>query len=249
MNSSALPAGYRNVMTLEMKRENKLAVVINALAAAAAIPLMIIGMIISPLSEANSAINSDYAWLVLIKPLFLLVGIAIYTLLREGLHGLLIKYLGGAKPTFGYTGLYIYACNDKGCFNKRTHIIISLAPSVVLFVFLLVLNIILPAFLFWIIYLIQIINITGAVGDIYVAYAAKKMPDDLLVHDTGVAIKFYTKEKVLSPVPEFEFVFTIYEKIRTVYLVKLKKFCKRAAVKLNKTFRSLSENIKKKRGK
>jgi len=230
-NYTVLPQGYRNVLTLKLKN-GRLAVMINALAAAAAVPVLLLGVIIKPMAEANADVVSDKAWLVLIKPLFLLFGIMLYTILREGIHGLLIKYVGGASPTFGFTGLYVYACNDKGFFNKKTHILISILPSAIMVAALLILNIALPSYWFWVIYLIQTINIAGAVGDIYIAYAAHRMPSELLVRDMGVAVRFYTKEKTNVKISQFEAVYAMCRKFRTVYFAKAIKFIKQASVKI-----------------
>ena len=47
---------------------------------------------------------------------------------------------------------------------------------------------------FWIIYFVQIGNLTGAVGDLYVTYLISKMPDDTLIQDTGVSMTMHSKQ-------------------------------------------------------
>lgn len=46
----------------------------------------------------------------------------------------------------------------------------------------------------WIVYFIQIINISGAAGDIYVTYKMSRLPADILVNDVGVSMTVYSAE-------------------------------------------------------
>ncbi len=47
---------------------------------------------------------------------------------------------------------------------------------------------------FWIAYIIQIANISGAAGDLYVTARFTRLPKDILVRDSGVAMEVYSKE-------------------------------------------------------
>ena len=53
----------------------------------------------------------------------------------------------------------------------------------------------LPESWFWVVYFIQIANISGAAGDAYVTYKMLTLPKDILVNDTGVAMTVYVKEE------------------------------------------------------
>ena len=48
-----------------------------------------------------------------------------------------------------------------------------------------------PAEYFLCLYAIQIFNISGAVGDIYVTWLVLRMPQGVLIYDEGVSMKFF----------------------------------------------------------
>lgn len=214
MNHPTLPSGYRRIITLELKRNSRLAITVNALAAAAVVPLLILGLILKPIGKAYAAIDFHQAWLLLLQPLFLIIGIAAYTFLHEGVQGLLIRIVTGTSPTFGFSGLSLYACSDRQYIGKKTYLLLSLGPSAFLFLLLLILNIALPDFCFWIVYFVQMVNITGMVGDVYIAGLIRRMPEDLLVRDRGVDISFYSKEDFVGELLDFGFIVKIWKEIK-----------------------------------
>ena len=48
-----------------------------------------------------------------------------------------------------------------------------------------------PTLGFWGIYFIQIANLSGAAGDLYVTYLFSRLPSDILVQDVGVSMVVY----------------------------------------------------------
>ena len=71
---------------------------------------------------------------------------------------------------------------------------IALAPIVIWGIILLVLNLIFQETWFWVIYFIQICNLSGAAGDLYVSYRFSKLPEDILINDIGVSMTIYGRE-------------------------------------------------------
>ena len=47
---------------------------------------------------------------------------------------------------------------------------------------------------FWVIWFWQIMNVSGAAGDVYVTVKLLRQPQDILVKDTGVAMTVYSAE-------------------------------------------------------
>ena len=60
---------------------------------------------------------------------------------------------------------------------------------------LLIINLLVPDEWIWIVYLIQITNISGATGDFYVTVKFLKMPEDILVKDKGVSMTVYAPKQ------------------------------------------------------
>ena len=57
---------------------------------------------------------------------------------------------------------------------------------------LLILNLVLPDRLFWQVYIIQMINIAGAAGELYAAYRLIKEKKELAVLDDGEKLTYWT---------------------------------------------------------
>ena len=117
-----------------------------------------------------------------------------YLVLHEFTHGAVMKLFGATKLRFGYTGLYAYAGSETDYFGKTAYILVALAPLVVWGVIITAILLVVPRNWFWTAYVLQMINIAGAAGDIYVSVKFSKMPDDILVMDTGVEMKVYSSK-------------------------------------------------------
>lgn len=197
-----LPEGYKEIYRLNLQKDKKKAILLNLLSLIIGVIMLIAGHLIVPMSTVfndyvaclEGAVDgfSKTNALFLVKILVLVAGLFIYMILHELVHGICMKYFGAEKVKYGFTGLYAYAgCADY--FSKTPYIIIALAPVVVWGIVLLILNLLLDTSWFWIIYIIQMANISGASGDLYVTYKFSKMPKDILVHDSGVAMEVYSK--------------------------------------------------------
>ena len=117
-------------------------------------------------------------------------GMVLNIFLHEFVHGIIIKRYSGKKADYGFTGMYAYA-GSKACFNKKNYLVIALAPVVLWGIVLTALLLIVPKYWFWPAFLIQLTNLSGASGDLYVVWTFSRMPEDILVQDTGVAMTVY----------------------------------------------------------
>ncbi len=178
-----LPEGYSEIFSVDLQKNKKLAVFVNALAIAIAAAMII---------PAVFFIYPDIGLgTFLIQALLSAVGIFVYVILHELTHGVVMSILG-AKPKYGFTGLYAYARADF-YFAKAPYIAVALAPVILWGIVLAVLNIVLPLSWFYPVYIIQVMNISGAAGDLYVTARFIFMPKDILVFDTGTAMTVYSK--------------------------------------------------------
>ncbi|MFQ7159499.1 MAG: DUF3267 domain-containing protein [Ruthenibacterium sp.] len=94
------------------------------------------------------------------------------------------------KVHYGYAGVYAWA-GSKAYFGRKSYIVIALAPLVFWGLVLAALCIVAPAQWFWVFYLVQVTNVSGAAGDFYIAWKAARMPAGVLVQDTGLEMTFY----------------------------------------------------------
>ena len=193
MNVLALPEGYEPIEQIDLQQNKKLALAVNLGAIAFAFILFFIGYWFVPLSAVFASVDSgDFSALlfVLLKLFMMLLGLVLYMVLHEATHGVFMKHYGGIKPKFGLTLLYAY-CGSEAYFDKASYLVIGLSPVVIWGIVLAAACIVIPPDWFWVVYLIQIINLSGAVGDFYVTYRMLKLPKEILVQDSGVAMTVY----------------------------------------------------------
>ena len=72
---------------------------------------------------------------------------------------------------------------------------IALAPLTFWGVILLISQAFVPSEWVWSVYVLQMYNIAGSAGDIYVSFVISEMPEDILVLDDGAAMTVYAPER------------------------------------------------------
>lgn len=187
-----LPQGYSEIFRIDLQKDKKVALFVNIFALAISVLMIIPGAIFVPITTFFDF--SDGLVIYLIRLAVMIFGMTLYLILHELVHGICMKFFSESKVHYGFTGLYAYAGSDA-YFGKKAYIIIALAPIVVWGVVLLLINCFVSVSWFWCVYIIQVINISGAAGDLYVTYKFSKMPSDILVQDAGVSMKVYSSTK------------------------------------------------------
>ena len=186
-----LPVGYKKIYSVNLQKDKKIATIINVGAILIAV-LMAVPMNfyipISTLFDFTQGVKNYFTRFIV-----LMVSMIAYLILHEAVHGVAMKICGTKKVKYGFTGLYAYAGSDD-FYDKKSYIFIALAPVVLWGIVLAVVNCFVSQNWFWVVYLIQISNISGAAGDIYVTAKFSKMPDDILVTDCGVGMTVYSAE-------------------------------------------------------
>ncbi len=129
----------------------------------------------------------------------MIVGMVVYIFVHEGVHGFFIKMFSGKPPFYGKDlkkGMF-YA-GSRCFFGKFAYIVIALAPlivwGIVIALMLSELSAKSPQF-WWYLYAIQILNFTGAAGDLYITWRVIRMPKEVLVQDDGISMKFFLPVK------------------------------------------------------
>ncbi len=176
-----LPQGYERMMSIDLQKDKKLFLIVNGGALFIMILLIAIGNMIVPVSSLFSGWN-----LALV-----LFGIVVYMVLHEWVHGLCMKYFGSKTVTYGFTGVYAYA-GSRDYYSKRMYMVIALAPVVIWGIVLLLLNTMVDMKWFWGIYFIQITNLSGAAGDLYVTWLFSRLPEQILIQDSGISMVVYS---------------------------------------------------------
>lgn len=193
-STQSLPEGYTEIYSVDMQKDKKTALLVNGLAIIIAVVMAV------PMAFHISILemfNMDKGMLdYFARFLTLLFGTFLYLVLHEAVHGITMKLFGATKLRFGFTGMYAFAGSERDYFKKAPYIVIALAPVVVFGIIFGILCPLVPREWFWVIYLLEIANVSGAAGDIFVSLRFLKMPKTILVRDTGV------KMNVFAPLQE-----------------------------------------------
>lgn len=187
-----LPEGYEEIYSVDLQKNVKIALLLNLFAvligAIMAVPMHFV-VPITTIFDMSAGMGA-----YMTRFIALLVLIVVYMVLHELVHGVAMKYCGTKKVRYGFTGMYAFAGSDD-YYGKKAYIFIALAPVVLWGIVLAVINPFVPVQWFWVVYLIQICNISGAAGDLFVTVKFSRMPKDILVKDSGVGMKVYSAEK------------------------------------------------------
>lgn len=188
---NVLPEGYEELYSLDLQKDKQKALLVNGIALAIGV-LMAVPMHFVVTITTLFDISEGYIFRMLSLAL-LSVG---YLILHELVHGVAMKICGTKKVKYGFTGLYAFA-GSEDFYPKKPYIFIALAPVVLWGIVLAVVNFLVPTEWCWIIYLVQIMNISGAAGDFFVTIKFSQFPDDILVKDHGVGMVVYSKHDAL----------------------------------------------------
>ncbi len=186
-----LPSGYSEILSIDLQKNKKLALLVNGIAILIATIMVIPFLFVVPISTLFDF--SQGLPIYFLKFGVILVGVIVYMILHELVHGIAMKICGTKKVKYGFTGLYAFA-GSQDYYYKAPYIFIALAPVVLWGVVLLVINFFVPTSWFWVVYFIQIINVSGAAGDGYVTFKFLSLPKNVLVKDVGTSMVVYNKE-------------------------------------------------------
>ena len=180
-----LPSGYEPAFSVNLQKDKKLAFLVNLIALALAAVMAIPMHFRIPIQTLFDF--SDGLALYLIRFGTLLVALLAYIVLHEAVHGITMKLFGCHRVKFGFTGLYAYAGTEEYLF-KWPYLVVALAPVILWGVVFAVLCCVVPTS--WV-YILQIMNISGAAGHLYVTIRFLPLPRSTLVQDQGVSMTVF----------------------------------------------------------
>ena len=190
MAVEALPEGYREFYSVDLQKNKKVSLFVNLLAVIIAVLLAVPMHFFVPISSLFSMDNGLIAYFI--RFVSLMVLIVAYMVLHELTHGIAMKICGTKKVKYGFTGLYAFA-GSNDYYRRKAYIFIALAPVVLWGVVIAIINPFVSAEWFWVVYMLQIMNLSGAAGDLYVTVKFSGFPKDILIKDYGVGMTVFSK--------------------------------------------------------
>ena len=186
----ALPKGYTEAERIDLVKNRRQMLLVNGLAIVLTVLMIVLGILIQP-DGADVLFNlKENGFQTAFQCLILAIGIFAYIAGHEAVHGILMWYFSRIKPRFGFSFSYAYAGSDI-YFFKKPYLVIAIAPLAVWTALLCACLLLVPAGWFWVVWFIQIANISGAAGDLYVFFRMLQKPQNTLVQDTGTAMTVY----------------------------------------------------------
>ena len=184
--TQSLPEGYRQILRVDLQEDPRQMKLVNALAAGAALALTLLGNLFVPLRELFGAGVLPF--------LIAALGAVAYVVLHELTHAAVMKAYGATKLRFGFTGVYAFAGSEGDYFGKRAYRNVALAPVLLWGLVFGLLCLAVPRAWFWVFWFWELLNLSGAAGDLYVTWRLRRLPRDILVKDTGVNMTVYSAE-------------------------------------------------------
>ena len=185
-----LPEGYNQIYAIDLQKNKKTALLVNLLSLFIALVVAVPMHFVVPISYLFNMETEIQTYLFRFGALLALM--ILYMVLHEVVHGIAMKLCGTKKVKYGFTGMYAFA-GSNDFYDKKSYIFIALAPVVLWGIVLAVINSFVPLEWFWVVYLIQIINLSGAAGDLFVTVKFLHLPSDILIQDYGVGMTVYSK--------------------------------------------------------
>lgn len=196
MCHKTLPQGYSFFDKIDLKNNKKQFWTVQGICLATIAVMLGIGWLIeSPLKIENNTES-------IIGLVVLIVGFVLYIFAHEAVHGLFMYAFCKTKINYGFVGWAAYA-GSSAYYDKKRYIIIALAPVVVWGVTFAVLNIFFHSGIwFWVIWFLQIANVSGACGDFFCVYKTARYPKDILVNDTGLEMQIFCRNAAPAAIEE-----------------------------------------------
>lgn len=191
-----LPEGYRLAKHLDA-REARFGIIFNLIAMG--VMLTVVGLSLIPLYVSRNGACVFCGLVNNMTPILVIVGMVLYTVLHELVHGIAYKARTGEKLTFGLSWSCAFCGVPKIYTYRRTALIAVLAPFVVFSLLLGALTVALffiSVPLYFVSVLVLGLHLGGCAGDLYVTILLlfKFKDKGTLMRDTGPEQFFYVPE-------------------------------------------------------
>lgn len=185
------PLGYELVKVIDIVHNKKDSVIVNTVSCTIIVLMIVLGAFLFGFQRLEYMLTSGEPGVIrwfLFRLAVILLMAAAYVVVHEAVHAAFIKLISkDAKLDFSYKVAYATVSCDA-CFSKIEYFIISLAPILILGMILTAICFAVPEKWLWPVYIIQVLNLSSAAGDIYVFAILSRMPKNLLVRDGGDAV-------------------------------------------------------------
>ncbi len=188
---SQIPEQYHLLREIDLQKDKKTALFVNVLAG---VVMVIMAFVMNAFIPFVNLFDMSAGFVpYILRFVVIVIGLILYIILHELTHAAVMKHYGAPGVKFGFTGLYAFAGSPDAYFDRRSYLRVSLAPLIVWGIVFAILCAISGQAWFWVFWTLQIVNVSGAAGDVYVSVLCLRMPDTILINDDGVSMRFYDR--------------------------------------------------------
>ncbi len=190
-STQMLPDGYIQSGQIDLKKDKRLAILLNIGAFIVFIPMFYL------LSGFTALVRPDitnFSVTITIGKVFSAIGLVVLVLIiHEIIHGLFFWIFSRGMPVFALRPLYAYAGAPTWFFPKRQYAITALGPLIIIGAVGLVLLLLAPISWIPMIALLVALNTGGAIGDVFVFFRLLKCSSTSFANDTGEVVTFFQR--------------------------------------------------------
>ena len=190
-----LPEGYGESFVIDLQNNKKEFWTVNLVSLVLAVLVFAAGFLVMPLPDVIRRLAQE--GIPLGRLAVMLAAMFAYIILHEAVHGITMKAVGTPKVRFGFTGAFAYA-GRSDYYAKVPYLLIAVMPVLFFGIVFLVLSLTLDRSWFWAVHILQVINVSGAAGDLYVIRRLLRKDRTILVRDTGVSMAVYEKKEEIT---------------------------------------------------
>lgn len=196
MTRETLPEGYRQTGEFNLRDNTRMMIILNLVGfglfilSAAVLPGYIFrvrpqdaGVVLN--FEVDNFGQFGFFLLAMVVDFILLV------ILHEGVHGICFRMITGRKPIFAIGPGYAYAAAPGVYISKPPYLVTAISPLIVLTLLGLAIIPFVPRELIFHVGLIVVMNIAGAVGDLWVVGGLLLRRAPLLIQDSGDRVEVF----------------------------------------------------------
>ena len=185
-----LPDGYDLYSVIDLKTNKK----DNLFVTIGSVVIMAV-MFIAAYFTKGVYILASIGWVkIIINIVIAFVGSVVYIFLHEATHAAFFKIFDTkCRLRFGFKAAMAYCASD-GYYKKVPYLAVALSPVVIWTLLLLIPCLLVPLTYFWGVFFIQIFNVSGAAGDLYVTVKILTAPKKALILDNGTDMEIYATD-------------------------------------------------------
>lgn len=185
-----LPDGYDLYSVIDLKTNKK----DNLFVTIGSVVIMAV-MFIAAYFTKGVYILASIGWVkIIINIVIAFFGSVVYIFLHEATHAAFFKIFDTkCRLRFGFKAAMAYCASD-GYYKKAPYLAVALSPVVIWTLLLLIPCLLVPLTYFWGVFFIQIFNVSGAAGDLYVTVKILTAPKKALILDNGTDMEIYATD-------------------------------------------------------